>query len=77
MARTYKKKVRAYEDLRGDLVAERVLNREMKKRLASLRHELRSAKARLNDLVHFAAVNGFGVPDRCRGRASPDNASAS
>ena len=74
MARTYKKKLKAYEDLRGDLVAERVLNREMRKRLSSMRHELRSAKARLNDLVHFIAVSRGGSSDCGSDRASSDNA---
>jgi hypothetical protein len=56
MAKTYKKKLRSYEEMRGDLAAERALNRSMRKRLSDLRHELRSVRAKHNDLVHIVAV---------------------
>tara|TARA_R110000868_G_C10774487_1_gene754984 strand:+ start:607 stop:843 length:237 start_codon:yes stop_codon:yes gene_type:complete len=67
MAKTYKKKLKSYEDMRGDLAAERALNREMRKRLSGIRHELRSAKARLNDLAHFVAVSRGGSIQRSNG----------
>ena len=56
MPRPYKRKIPTIEQMRFELASERALNREMRKRLSSMRHELRSAKARLNDLVHFVAV---------------------
>jgi len=60
MARTYKKKLKSYEDMRGDLAAERALNRAIRKRLSDMRQELRSTRARLNDLVHIVAVSRGG-----------------
>lgn len=77
MARPYKAKLKAYEDLRGALVAERALNIAMLKRLRSMRFELRSVKARANDYAHLLAVNGIGAADRGRARASSGDASAS
>lgn len=74
MAMTYKKKLKSYEDMRGDLAAERALNRAIRKRLSDIRHELRSTRARLNDLVHIVAVSRGGSSDRGADRDLSDNA---
>ncbi len=48
----------SYEDMRGALVAERALNREMRKRLRDMRAELRATRARANDYAHLLSVAG-------------------
>jgi hypothetical protein len=77
MARTYRKPAKATEALRSQLVEYRVRCREHRRRNTEMRYELRSVKARLNDLIHIASLAGVSIPDHCRGRASSDNASAS
>ncbi len=74
MARTYSKPAAATAALRGQLVEYRVRIREQRRRNTEMRYELRSVKARLNDLIHIASLAGISVPDHCRGRASSDNA---
>jgi hypothetical protein len=76
MAETYAKPRRVTEALRGQLVEYRVRDRELRQRNTQLRWELRSVKARLNDLLHIASVAGVRIPDHCRGRASSSDASA-
>lgn len=74
MARTRQNRM---TQLKCELASERALNRAMRERLFNMRHELRSAKARLNDLVHFIAVSRGGSSDRGADRASSDNAATS
>jgi len=74
MAKTYKKKLRSYEEMRGDLAAEKALNRAIRKRLSDLRHELRSVKAKHNDLVHIIAVSRGGSIEHSDGGPYGDSA---
>ena len=62
MRKRYKRHLKTYEEMRCDLASERALNREMRHRLRDMRAELRSAKARANDLAHLLAVSGLRNP---------------
>ena len=63
MRRKYKRHLKSYDDLRGDLAAANAEIRRLKQIGKDLKYELRSARAKVNDYVHFLAVNGHGRPD--------------
>lgn len=63
MRRKYKRHLKTYDDMRGDLAAANAEIRKLKRQRLDLKYELRSARARVSDYVHFLAVHGLGRPD--------------
>jgi len=59
MDKNRKRKLKAYEDLRGEVVAYRVLTRELKRRLSRQLFENRALRSRLNDYEHLTKVEGL------------------